>query len=77
VPELGNWDTAQAVGPFFNEVEYEYPDWYYDLSVPAGTDLEFKFIKKDGDGNVTWESGDNRTYTTPADSTGEYDGTWK
>ncbi|WP_256392503.1 alpha-amylase family glycosyl hydrolase [Natronoarchaeum rubrum] len=77
VPELGNWDTAQAVGPFFNQVEHEYPDWYHDVSVPAGTDLEFKFIKKDDSGSVTWESGSNRTYTTPADSTGEYDDAWK
>jgi glycosidase len=77
VPELGNWDTAEAVGPFFNQVEHEYPDWYHDISVPEGTDLEFKFIKKDDSGNVTWESGDNRTYTTPVDSTGEYEGYWQ
>ncbi|GAA0662427.1 alpha-amylase family glycosyl hydrolase [Natronoarchaeum mannanilyticum] len=65
VPELGNWDADKAVGPFFNKVIYEYPDWYQDISVPADTELEFKFIKKDGDGNVTWESGDNHTFTTP------------
>jgi hypothetical protein len=77
VHELGNWDTSRAVGPFFNQVVHEYPNWYYDVNVPAGTDIEFKFVKIDGSGNVTWESGSNRTYTTPTDSTGEYVGTWK
>jgi hypothetical protein len=44
---------------------------------PEGPDLEFPFIKIDDSGNVTWESGDNRTYTTPVDSTGEYEGYWQ
>jgi glycosidase len=77
VPELGAWDPDEAVGPFFNQVEHEYPDWYYDVSVPADTDLEFKYIIKDGAGNVIWESGDNRTYTTPSDAPGEYVGSWE
>lgn len=74
VHELGNWEPTDAVGPFFNEIEHEYPDWYYDISVPASMDIEFKFIIVDQDGNVSWESGDNRTYTTPSAGTGEYFG---
>ncbi|USZ66962.1 alpha-amylase family glycosyl hydrolase [Halorussus salilacus] len=77
VHELGDWDTDRAVGPFFNRVVHEYPDWYFDVNVPAGTDIEFKFVKIADDGSVTWESGSNRTYTTPADSTGEYVGEWR
>lgn len=75
--ELGAWDTDRPVGPFFNEVVYEYPTWYYDVNVPAGVTVEFKFIKIDEDGTVTWESGSNREYTTPTDSTGEYVGDWQ
>jgi glycosidase len=77
VHELGNWDTDRAVGPFFNQVVHEYPDWYYDVNVPAGTDIEFKFVKIDDAGNVTWESGSNRVYTTPTSGTGEYVDSWK
>ncbi|ELZ87682.1 cyclomaltodextrin glucanotransferase [Haloferax elongans ATCC BAA-1513] len=77
VHELGNWDPDRAVGPFFNQVVHEYPNWYYDVNLPAGADIEFKFVKIADDGTVTWESGSNRTYTTPTDSTGEYTGTWK
>ncbi|MFC7165391.1 alpha-amylase family glycosyl hydrolase [Halospeciosus flavus] len=76
VHELGNWDTSRAVGPFFNQVEYSYPTWYYDVNVPAGQDIEFKFIKEDSSGNVTWESGSNHTYTTPTTGTAEFRTTW-
>lgn len=71
--ELGNWDTSKAVGPFYNATSSiaSYPDWFFDLSVPAGTSLEFKFIKKDSAGNVVWEGGTNHIYTTPTNTTGE------
>jgi glycosidase len=75
--EIGGWDTSKAIGPMFNQVIYSYPTWYYDVSVPAGTTIEFKFIKKDANGNVTWEGGSNHTYTTPASSTGQVIVNWQ
>lgn len=71
--ELGSWDTDKAVGPFFNATNSiaSYPDWFFDVSVPAGQKIEFKFIKKDGSGNVVWESGLNHSYTTPSGTTGQ------
>lgn len=39
------------------------------VGVPINTAFEYKFLKKDGAGNVTWESGTNRSYTT-GDSSG-------
>lgn len=79
VPELGNWDTSKAVGPFFNATESiaTYPSWFYDVSVPAGTTIEYKFIKKDGSGNVIWESGANHVYTTPSQGTGTAEVSWQ
>nr|ABN14270.1 cyclodextrin glucanotransferase [Bacillus sp. BL-31] len=70
VHELGNWDPEQSVGKFFNQIVYQYPTWYYDVNVPANTDLEFKFIKIDQDNNVTWQSGANQTYSSPESGTG-------
>src|SRR5699024_11809094 len=67
VSELGNWNPDEAIGPMFNQVIYEYPSWYYDISVPANESIEFKFIKKDAVGNVEWESGINHSVTTPHD----------
>jgi len=62
IPELGNWNPAQAVGP---ATCFEYPTWNLNVQLPAGTAIEFKAIKKDENGNVVWMSGDNLRYTTP------------
>lgn len=70
VPELGNWDPDKCTEAMLNP---NYPDWFLSVSVPAGTTIEFKFIKKDASGNITWESGDNRTITSSADSCGVVD----
>ena len=79
VPELGSWDTSKAIGPLFNDTPTigVYPTWFYDISVPANTQIEFKFIKIDGAGNVTWESGLNHVYTTPSSNTGEVVVNWQ
>jgi len=76
VHELGNWDTAKAIGPMFNQVIWAYPNWYYDVSVPAGRTIEFKLIKKNGT-TVTWEGGSNHVYTTPASTAGEIIVDWQ
>ncbi|MFX0538876.1 alpha-amylase family glycosyl hydrolase [Ornithinimicrobium sp. Y1847] len=72
VPELGSWDPDKAIGPFFNP---EYPNWFLPVSLPGGQAVEFKFIKKSSSG-VVWESGANRSLTTPdsgvIDSPGYY-----
>jgi glycosidase len=74
--ELGNWDTNKAIGPIFNQVVYKYPTWYYDVNVPSNTNIQFKFIKKNGS-SVVWEGGSNHTYTTPTNSTGIITVNWQ
>ena len=69
VSELGNWNPDRAIGAMYNQIEYKYPNWYFDVSVPAGKEINFKFIKKKGN-QVIWESGNNHVYKTPTDSTG-------
>lgn len=70
VPELGSWDVDNCTEALMNP---NYPEWYLPVSVPVGTTIEFKFIKKDQYGNVTWESGANRVITTSSDSCGVID----
>ncbi|MBQ1681890.1 MAG: hypothetical protein II067_06730 [Agathobacter sp.] len=53
-----------------------YPTWFYDISLPAGTRIEYKYIKKDAAGNVVWESGSNHVYTTVTNGTGTVVDTW-
>ncbi|MFS0870913.1 alpha-amylase family glycosyl hydrolase [Paenibacillus xylanilyticus] len=77
VGELGNWTTgAAAIGPAFNQVIHAYPTWYYDVSVPAGKQLEFKFFKKNG-ATITWEGGSNHTFTTPTSGTATVTVNWQ
>ncbi|MDR2751826.1 MAG: IPT/TIG domain-containing protein [Clostridiales bacterium] len=68
VVELGNWDTSKAIGPLFNSTDTigVYPTWFYDVSVPVGYTIEYKFVKIDSSGNITWEQGANHTYQVPA-----------
>ncbi|GAA3396337.1 carbohydrate-binding module family 20 domain-containing protein [Streptomyces roseoviridis] len=61
-PELGNWSTAAAL----KLDPAAYPVWKLAVSLPAGTAFEYKYLRKDAAGNVTWESGANRTATVPA-----------
>ncbi|MGW2487590.1 carbohydrate-binding module family 20 domain-containing protein [Streptomyces sp. NPDC001606] len=64
VPSLGSWNTADAI-PLSSA---SYPVWSKAVIVPKNTAFQYKYIKKDGSGNVTWESGSNRSYTTGAAS---------
>ncbi|MFJ6460793.1 carbohydrate-binding module family 20 domain-containing protein [Streptomyces sp. NPDC091387] len=59
---LGNWNPAAAL----KLDPATYPVWKLEVSLPAGTSFEYKYVRKDASGNVTWESGANRTATVPA-----------
>jgi len=67
VPELGGWDPAKAP----KMTPCNYPSWCASIQLPASAALQFKFVRRDP---VTWESGNNRTFTTPASGTVDYPG---
>jgi hypothetical protein len=54
-----------------------YPNWFLNASVPAGTRLQFKFIKIAANGTVTWENGSNHSYTVPTSGTGFVTVNWQ
>jgi chitodextrinase len=70
---IGNWNTGAAI--LMSPASY--PKWSVTLSLPGSTALEYKYIKKDGSGNVTWESGANRSTTIPASGSVTLNDTWK
>ena len=74
--ELGNWGTTfqTAVGPMLDPA---YPDWFLNVSLPAGQTVEFKFIVMRSDGSVQWEGGANHTFAVPASGTRAVDVTWQ
>jgi hypothetical protein len=71
--ELGDWDTDKA--RILNSKNY--PDWENTISdLPADTHIEWKCLKKDGAGNVQWQSGENNRFTTPRSGTGNTSGSF-
>ncbi|AUG76232.1 alpha-amylase [Kitasatospora sp. MMS16-BH015] len=73
LPALGTWDTGKAI-PLSSA---GYPVWSGTVSLPAGTVFEYKYVLKDSAGNVTWESGANRTASTPSSGTLALNDSWK
>jgi len=70
--KLGRWDPnkAAALSP------RDYPFWTGDVTVPANTNFEYKYIKKHGS-NVIWEPRGNRDGRTPAkDKSSTIKNTW-
>ncbi|MFD5464159.1 carbohydrate-binding module family 20 domain-containing protein [Kitasatospora sp. NPDC127059] len=70
---LGQWDTNQAI----KLSSANYPTWSTTLSLPPNTSFQYKFITKDSNGNVTWESGANRSYTTGASGSVTLNSSWQ
>jgi len=74
--ELGQWSTTWdgAVGPMLTP---NYPNWFLNVGVPAGQTIQFKFIKIAANGAVTWEAGNNHSYTVPTSGTGFVNVNWQ
>ncbi|UWE09697.1 carbohydrate-binding module family 20 domain-containing protein [Actinacidiphila bryophytorum] len=70
---LGNWNTSSAL--LLSSAAY--PVWKLDVTMPAGTAFQYKYIRKDSSGNVTWESGANRTATVPSSGKAVLNDTWR
>ncbi|WP_408646815.1 carbohydrate-binding module family 20 domain-containing protein [Streptomyces carminius] len=71
--ELGDWNTGRA--PKLDPAAH--PVWKLDVDLPPGTAFQYKYLRKDAGGNVTWESGANRTATVPADGRVVLNDTWR
>ncbi|MEU6174181.1 glycoside hydrolase family 15 protein [Streptantibioticus parmotrematis] len=73
IPALGDWNTGAAV-PLSSA---GYPVWSGTVSLPANTSFQYKYIKKNPDGSITWESDPNRSYTTGASGSVTLNDSWR
>ncbi|MFI6799490.1 CBM20 domain-containing protein [Streptosporangium canum] len=73
LPALGGWNPGQAVALS----SADYPIWRVAVNLPPDTTVEYKYVKKNPDGSVTWESGGNRALTTPSTRTHTSNDTWR
>ncbi|KAF2108017.1 carbohydrate-binding module family 20 protein [Lophiotrema nucula] len=79
ISELGNWDTSVAPALDASKYTAANPVWTTTISLPAGSSFEYKFIKVESGGQISWESGDNRKYTvgTGCESAASVGTEWK
>lgn len=66
VPQLGSWNPSNSIA--LSSANYTSANnlWFVTMSLPVGTSFEYKFIRKESDGSVQWESDPNRSYTVPS-----------
>ncbi|KAF9070778.1 glucoamylase [Rhodocollybia butyracea] len=72
VDALENWSTETAL-PMSSA---DYPIWSITVTLPANTDIQYKYINIDGSA-LTWESDPNNEFTTPASGTFVTHDTWR
>jgi hypothetical protein len=79
IAQLDNWNTACATALSASKYTNANPLWSTTIDLPAGTSFEYKFIKAESSGAVTYESGANRVYTVPKGCASGVlvDNTWK
>lgn len=71
ISQLGTWDASSAIALSASSYTSSNPLWQTTITLPVGTVLQYKFIKKtSGSTTVTWESDPNRSYTVPSACSG-------
>ncbi|KAF8650166.1 hypothetical protein AX16_005400 [Volvariella volvacea WC 439] len=73
IPQLGKWKDDEAIALLPDS----YPTWIAMTFLPAGTEFQYKYIRKRPDGTVVWESGSNRDAFIPSTGTLTLSSTWK
>ncbi|KAI0816868.1 glycoside hydrolase [Trametes gibbosa] len=73
ISQLGSWNTASAIALS----SASYPKWTVSVSIPAGTTFQYKFIRKETDGSVVWESDPNRQGTAPSSGSSTLTSSWR
>lgn len=77
--QLGNWSPANAQALSASKYTSSDPLWYASIDLPAATAFEYKYIKKNSDGTIVWESDPNQSFTTTSGcgSTATVNDTWR
>ncbi|TFK33166.1 glycoside hydrolase [Crucibulum laeve] len=73
ISQLGTWTPASSIALS----PAAYPIWRVTVSLPAGTTFQYKFIRKESDGTVNWESDPNRQATVGTSSTQTLTTSWR
>jgi alpha-amylase len=70
---LGAWNTNLSTATSSTG----YPVWSTTVWLPKNTAIQYKYIKKNPDGSITWEGSTNRTVNTGTASTLTLNDSWR
>ncbi|EMD36390.1 glycoside hydrolase family 13 protein [Gelatoporia subvermispora B] len=73
IDQLATWEPYAAI-PMSAA---SYPNWTVTLTLPVNTDFQYKFIRKEADGTINWESDPNRELTTAAFGSQTVTSSWR
>ncbi|KAJ7610564.1 glycoside hydrolase [Mycena polygramma] len=73
ISQLGTWDPAASLALS----SASYPTWTITVNLPPNTSFTYKFIRKETDGSVVWESDPNRSATTNASGSQTITTSWR
>ncbi|KAJ7208225.1 glycoside hydrolase [Mycena pura] len=73
ISQLGNWDPNASLALS----AATYPVWAITVTLPPNTSFLYKFIRKETDGSIVWESDPNRSATTNASGSQTITTTWR
>ena len=65
IDSLGAWNVDDALLLHAADYTAGNPVWKLQTVLPWGEAIEYKFVKVDGDGRVTWEGGPNHSLVIP------------
>jgi alpha-amylase len=69
--QLGSWNTANAI----KMSGAAYPNWTVTVNLTSGTNVLYKYFRKDASGNILWE-GDPNNSLTPSGTSQSVTDTW-
>ncbi|KAJ6476448.1 glycoside hydrolase [Mycena vitilis] len=73
ISQLGTWDPAASLALS----SASYPTWTITVNLPPNTSFTYKFIRKETDGSVVWESDPNRSATKNASGSQTISTSWR
>jgi alpha-amylase len=73
IPALGGWNPLSALALSSGG----YPIWSRTVYLPKSTAFQYKYIKKNSDGSITWEGSSNRTANSGTSGTLTLNDSWR
>lgn len=65
IEQLGNWEAGSAIAMQADQYTSDNNLWQVTITLTVENSFEYKFIRKETDGSVQWESDPNRSYVVP------------